>query len=70
MITHFDQWKHTIQQTSDWLHLERKPLKIAITSGASCPDAVVDSVILRIVSWFEHCKSPTEVMSSFQPFIE
>jgi len=70
VITHFDQWKHTIQQTSDWLHLERKPLKIAITSGASCPDAVVDSVILRIVSWFEHCKSPSEVMSSFQPFIE
>ena len=28
-------------------------VNIAITSGASCPDATVDKVIKRIVSFFE-----------------
>ncbi|PIQ08840.1 MAG: 4-hydroxy-3-methylbut-2-enyl diphosphate reductase, partial [Ignavibacteriales bacterium CG18_big_fil_WC_8_21_14_2_50_31_20] len=28
-------------------------IDIAITSGASCPDATVDKVIKRIISFFE-----------------
>jgi 4-hydroxy-3-methylbut-2-enyl diphosphate reductase len=70
VITHFDQWKHRIQQTHDWLDTTKSPVKIAITSGASCPDAVVDGVIIYLASWFDHCKTPSEVMATFQPFME
>jgi 4-hydroxy-3-methylbut-2-enyl diphosphate reductase len=32
---------------------EKKPLKILITSGASCPDALVEGVIRKLAGYFE-----------------
>ena len=48
VIRHFDQWKKEILSTKNWLPLSGKPLNIAVTSGASCPDTLVDEVILKI----------------------
>lgn len=45
---HTKQSIHTI----DFLPL-KKPLKILITSGASCPDAVVEEIIKKIVSFYK-----------------
>lgn len=47
-ILHFDIHKQIETVTRNFLP-NKKNLKIAITSGASCPDSIVDEVINRIV---------------------
>lgn len=55
LIHHFNQWEKEVLETEDWLP-ERggsdRPLRIALTSGASCPDILVDEVLLKIHSYF------------------
>lgn len=65
-IHHFDQWKKEILVSANWLPagLER-PLKIAITSGASCPDVLVDEVILKVLTYFENTRSAEEALLPF-----
>ena len=46
-INHFDLHKNEVIKSTDYLPTKR-PLKIILTSGASCPDASVDRVIQRI----------------------
>jgi 4-hydroxy-3-methylbut-2-enyl diphosphate reductase len=46
-ISHFDLHSHTEKQTDNFLPAER-PLRIMITSGASCPDALVEAVIEKL----------------------
>ena len=50
-ITHFDLRTHQVVETSPYLPSGAKA-KILITSGASCPDAIVENVINRVVSFF------------------
>ena len=54
LIHHFDQWRKQRLSTPDWLPEPREgaPLRIALTSGASCPDVLVDDVLLAILEWF------------------
>ena len=46
-IKHFDLHSHTEKQTEGYLPSVR-PLRVIITSGASCPDALVERVIERL----------------------
>lgn len=46
-VQHFDMHQHEEITTHDWLPANR-PLRVLITSGASCPDAVVERVMLRL----------------------
>jgi 4-hydroxy-3-methylbut-2-en-1-yl diphosphate reductase len=48
-IFHYDLHKHTEKETSAFLP-NKTPLKILITSGASCPDAIVEAIIKKICS--------------------
>ena len=50
-ILHFDMHEGIEKQTNFYLP-EKNEVSILITSGASCPDAVVEKVIQRIVSFF------------------
>lgn len=70
MIQHFDQWDKEMKQTKDWLSGEREPLKIALTSGASCPDILVDEVLLEVLEYFEGTKNLDEVIAPFEDKIE
>ncbi|WP_288071469.1 4-hydroxy-3-methylbut-2-enyl diphosphate reductase [Hydrotalea sp.] len=44
----------------------KTPLKILITSGASCPDNIVEAVIERLVSFFPGAKTMEAVRTAFQ----
>ena len=46
-ISHFDLHRHEEITTTDFLPI-KEPLKILMSSGASCPDAVVEAVIEKI----------------------
>jgi len=43
---------------------QEKPI-IAITSGASCPDAIVENVISKLVSYFPNSKPVDEIVKSW-----
>jgi 4-hydroxy-3-methylbut-2-enyl diphosphate reductase len=50
-IMHYDLHKKQELLTKDWLPAQ-KPLNIYLTSGASCPDALVETVMLKVASFF------------------
>ena len=54
-------------ETIDFLP-DKTPVKILITSGASCPDALVESIINRLTSFFTVTKKPEEIMMEFLPY--
>lgn len=66
LIKHFNQWKKEILETENWLPSDKKPLKIALTSGASCPDILVDEVLLRLLEFFDDAKEVDEVIAPFE----
>jgi len=65
-IRHFNQWDKLMWETNDWLPTSSKtPLTIALTSGASCPDALVDAVILKIAGFFDGSANLDEAMAPY-----
>jgi 4-hydroxy-3-methylbut-2-enyl diphosphate reductase len=69
-IKHFNQWDKELKQTENWLPSTDKPIDIAITSGASCPDVIVDEVILKILSYFGDTRAVNEVIKPFEEELE
>ena len=63
-IHHFDYHKKEIRTTYSFLP-DQKPVKIILTSGASCPDTLVDRVMLKLLGFFADAKKIEEVMSQF-----
>lgn len=61
-ILHWDIHNHTEIKTDNFLP-EKEPLNIILTSGASCPDAIVEAVLLKIHSYFETAKTVENVKS-------
>lgn len=66
-ISHYDIHTHNSKETSGWLikHSD-KPTKIILTSGASCPDAILDEILQKIVAYFPDSKNLDEVLKPFQ----
>lgn len=58
---------HTKEEvlTSNYLP-SKAPVKILITSGASCPDALVEGVIQKMVSYFPVTTNIEELINQFQ----
>ena len=50
--------------TDGWLP-DKRPLGVALTCGASCPDATVDAVLLRVLSFFEGARPMGEVLAPY-----
>jgi 4-hydroxy-3-methylbut-2-enyl diphosphate reductase len=65
VIQHFNF--HTKEELTTTHFLpEKNPVKILITSGASCPDAMVEAVIEQLVSFYSVNKSVPELTATFQ----
>ncbi len=69
-IRHFNQWEKEMFETENWLPTEKKDLRIAITSGASCPDVLVDEVLLKILEFFPGATPLDEILKPFEEKIE
>ncbi len=50
-IRHYNYHNHTEIYTKDFLP-QKKPVKIILTSGASCPDSVVEAVLNKILFFY------------------
>lgn len=44
----------------------KNPLKIILTSGASCPDTIVDEVLDKVLGFYPNTKSKDEVLSKIK----
>lgn len=64
-IHHFDYPKKEKRVTMNYLP-EKNPVKIILTSGASCPDTLVDRVMLKLLSYFSGSKPVESVLVEFE----
>jgi 4-hydroxy-3-methylbut-2-enyl diphosphate reductase len=63
-ISHFNLHKNEVVTTISYLP-EKKPVRILLTSGASCPDALVEGIINKLGSFYDVSKTITEIMEEF-----
>ena len=65
-ILHFDQWDKEMKETSNWLPDMDRPIRIALTSGASCPDILVDEVLLKILTFYDGTREVDDVIKPYE----
>ncbi len=63
-VHHFD-YHHKEKKVTLGFLPTREPLKIVLTSGASCPDTLVDRVMLRLLEYFPTSRKLDEVIAAF-----
>ncbi len=63
-IHHFNYHRKQKMITHEFLP-DKIPVKIVLTSGASCPDTLVDRVLLKILGFFEGAKSVEDVLADY-----
>lgn len=64
LIRHFNLHSKEEMVTENYLPAHA-PARIMLTCGASCPDAVVEGILMRLLSFFEGSKDINEVMQQF-----
>lgn len=64
-IRHYNYHTHTEETTHDFLPAHR-PLKILVTSGASCPDALVELVLRKLARLLSNEEKLEELIPSFK----
>lgn len=63
-ILHFD--RHTKQErTTHYFLPSRQPVKLLLSSGASCPDALVEGVIRKLVGFYPGARAVDEMVTLF-----
>lgn len=65
VIHHFDYPNHKHLVTEGWLP-ENEPVTIILTSGASCPDAMVEAVMMKVLGYFEGVRDVEAVVSELR----
>ena len=67
-ITHFDRIEKS-EKTTDFLP-NKEEVSVLITSGASCPDSVVEEVIQKLLSFFPNASSQKNVLEGIRDTFE
>ncbi|MCL6098206.1 MAG: 4-hydroxy-3-methylbut-2-enyl diphosphate reductase, partial [Bacteroidetes bacterium] len=63
LISHFDLGLHKEIVTEEYLPAKDQII-IAVTSGASCPDSIVDDALNKLLAFYPNAKSIDSVMDS------
>ncbi|HVU93882.1 MAG TPA: 4-hydroxy-3-methylbut-2-enyl diphosphate reductase [Puia sp.] len=66
-ILHYDVHTKTERRQAGWLP-ERRPVRVLISSGASCPDALVEAVIRKIAGYFDAAATVETLVGEFTAF--
>lgn len=61
----FDIHKHVVVDRVDYLPQKDHP-RIVVTSGASCPDSIVDRVLQRLIGFYPPGKGVEEALEKFE----
>ena len=64
-ILHYNFHEKREITTPDWLTTQKTPLRILITSGASCPDALVEAVIRKIAGYYSDPTTMESLIAGF-----
>jgi 4-hydroxy-3-methylbut-2-enyl diphosphate reductase len=65
-IDHFNFHNGEHLNTESFIPKTDEPVKIALTSGASCPDAVVDRVLQKVLSYFDESREVEAVIEELE----
>ncbi|MEO9210858.1 MAG: 4-hydroxy-3-methylbut-2-enyl diphosphate reductase [Ginsengibacter sp.] len=68
-IHHYNLHKKEMETTLSFLPKDT-PAKILITSGASCPDALVENVIMKLIGFYSDAKPIDQVLRGFNEDLE
>ncbi|MEX0821074.1 MAG: 4-hydroxy-3-methylbut-2-enyl diphosphate reductase [Rhodothermales bacterium] len=63
-IRHFDIHGKRETVTEGWLP-DKRPVEIVLTAGASCPDALLDEVVRKIIGWMDGVRRVDDVLAPF-----
>ncbi len=63
-ILHYDLHRKEELKTNGWLP-SKEPVTVLVTSGASCPDALVEGVINKLVGFYPLARSVEELLKEF-----
>ncbi|HMW95651.1 MAG TPA: 4-hydroxy-3-methylbut-2-enyl diphosphate reductase [Flavobacteriales bacterium] len=64
-IEHFNYPLQKLERTRQWLPAKR-PVTIILTSGASCPDTLLDRVMLKVLSMVDGVKDPVDAVEGMK----
>jgi 4-hydroxy-3-methylbut-2-enyl diphosphate reductase len=64
LITHYNLHKKKEEVTENFIP-KKEQVTVMLTCGASCPDAIIEGVLMRILSFFPDAKPIEEVMQEF-----
>lgn len=64
-ILHYNFHNNVELETENFLPQTGKT-RIILTSGASCPDSIVDEVLMKIMSYFDNTKPVDEVLNEYE----
>ncbi len=68
-IRHLDLHTKSLRESVNWLPmkgLDGSSVDIILTAGASCPDALLDEVLRKIIPWFPETRSMDAVLAPYR----
>ena len=66
MILHYDVETKTELSTYGFFPKDKDPLRVVLTSGASCPDALVEAVMHKFTEYFDGCIDYGQVLENIE----
>ena len=66
-INSFNIHSNKLEENIPFITNINRSMRVIITSGASCPDSIVDGVLQRLLSYFPDTQPIDSVLKSFQP---